>query len=46
MGLSFKVLGYFVSVLGLGDRQSQRSESGRIAPPCLPLCPPVPPTNL
>ena len=25
-------LGYFVS------RQSQRSESGRIAPPCLPLC--------
>ena len=32
--------------LGLGDRQSQRSESGRIAPPCLPLCPPVPPTNL
>ena len=33
--------GYLPSV-----RHSQRSESGRIAPPCLPLWPPSPPTNL
>lgn len=26
--------------------QSQRSESGRIGPACLPVWPPVPPTNL
>src|SRR5262249_53563630 len=39
-------LRYLSDFFSTSSRHSQRSESGRIAPPCLPLWPPSPNSNL